>query len=477
MADTAHMPQSGAPGTVPDVHDAQQACRAVVDELAAVDGLLPSVYLERGGRLRCQAVEGYWQIRDGMAPGTGVIGEVFRTGCESVSDGTASLAPGHLPAADAVVAEVALPLCCGERVAGVLNVESQRVILPAELARIRDLTRWLETELTALGGLPPESAAQRLVRHAARIAAVADADAVERELLEAAVDVLAMDSAVLLRSNRADGVRAGPAIGPLAATLAGASQESLAAVAAFVHDGASAYTVGSGGGAPAGLLAVRGAGVGALAAVTVGEQRILLVAGSAKVPPTTDEMELLELLALHAAVALRTAASVHALRVEAATDPLTGLGHNRSFHQAFEAMGSGIGVAVLVADIDGFKAYNDARGHPAGDRLLRAAADALAGSLRRDDVLYRIGGDEFAALLRVDNADEALEVAQRVHAGFGAAELGIGVSVGVALREPGESEVSALARADRALYAVKRDGRDGVRLADAVPREATARRA
>lgn len=118
------MPRPGTPTTPPDVPDVQTSCRHAVDVLGAVPGLLPSVYLERGGRLRCRAVHGYWQIRDGMASGTGVVGEVFRTGTESVSDGATALDPGYLPAADAVVAEIALPLHCRDRVAGVLNVES-----------------------------------------------------------------------------------------------------------------------------------------------------------------------------------------------------------------------------------------------------------------------------------------------------------------------------------------------------------------
>jgi diguanylate cyclase (GGDEF)-like protein len=445
--------------------DIQETCRIAVAELAAVHGLLPSVYLERGGRLRCQAVQGYWQVRDGIAPGTGVIGEVFRTGRESVVDGGAALDTGYLPAAEAVVAEIALPLHCGDHVVGVLNVESQRVIDRAEIELIRETAELLDRRLTELGGLPPESAAQRLVRHVARIATLPESEAVELELLEAAVDVVTLDSAMLLRVDVDGNVRAGHAIGPLAPTLLEASAESLAAVAGFVTDGTSAYTVGTGGGAPAGLLAVRGAGVGALGAVKVGEHRILLIAGMAESPPSTDEMERLELLALHSAVVLRTVASVSALRAEAASDPLTGLGHHGAFHQALEELGPEARVAVLVADIDAFKTFNDRHGHPAGDVLLRSAALALGHALRRDDQLYRIGGDEFAALLHLADEAEALDIARRLHGTFTAGDLGVGVSVGVAVRDPGEGLAAALARADGALYAVKRAGRDGVRLA------------
>jgi len=460
---------------VEEAEDAARACAAVVDALAAVPGLLPSAYLERGGRLRCQAVRGYWQVRDGIPPGTGVIGECFRTGRPSIVTGDGPLSTHYLPAAEAVEAEVALPLRCDGRVVGVLNVEAQRAVTADEVALVEEAAELLGTRLCVLGGSPPESAPQRLVRHAAAIAGLHDEVAVEEALLHAAVDLMHLDSAMLLRVRGAGLVRPGPAIGPLAAELRDAGERVLGAVAGYVIDGTSAYTVEAGdGGATAGVQLLRAVGVGSLAAVPVDTERVILVAGRKPVPPATDEIELLELLALQAAVALRTVTSVQALRVQAASDPLTGLGHHRTFHQALASL-SPTSAAVVVADIDGFKAFNDAHGHLAGDRLLREAATTLSAALRRNDMLYRIGGDEFAALLRVSGPAEALDVGRRLHRAISSSGLGITVSVGIAMPEPGESDTDTLARADRALYAVKAEGRDGVRLAvaDAVPRPAT----
>lgn len=457
---------------IEEAQDARGACEAAVSALAAVPGLLPSAYLERGGRLRCQAVRGYWQVRDGIPPGTGVIGEVFRTGLESAVTGDAPLDPHYLAAAEAVEAEVALPLRCGERVVGVLNVEAQRPIVPREVALVREIADLLAVRLCALGAPLAESAPQRLVRHAAAIAGLHDERAVEEALLAAAVDLMLLDSAMLLRVRGPDLVRPGPAVGPLADELRDAGDRVLGAVARYVTDGTSAYSVAEGGGdATAGVQLLRAVGVGALAAVPVDAERILLVAGRTLVPPATDEIELLELLALQAAVALRTVSSVQALRVQAASDPLTGLGHHRTFHQALAALGATSAAAVVVADIDGFKSYNDAHGHLAGDRLLRETATALSAVLRRNDMLYRIGGDEFAALLQVSGPAEALHVGSRLRGAIAGSGLGVTISVGIALPQPGESDTDTLSRADRALYAVKATGRDGVRLAagDEVP--------
>src|SRR3954471_22157496 len=99
------------------------AARAVVDHLAATPGLMPSVYLERDGRLRCQAVRGYWQIRDGMPPTAGVIGRTFRTG-EPTTELDVAASPDYLEAAVEVAAEICVPICLDGAVVGALNVES-----------------------------------------------------------------------------------------------------------------------------------------------------------------------------------------------------------------------------------------------------------------------------------------------------------------------------------------------------------------
>jgi diguanylate cyclase (GGDEF)-like protein len=96
--------------------------------------------------------------------------------------------------------------------------------------------------------------------------------------------------------------------------------------------------------------------------------------------------------------------------------------------------------------------------------MLREVAGALCRALRPQDRLFRIGGDEFAALVDVRDAARAVEVGQRLNAAA-RREAGTTVSVGIAVPRPGESDTALLARADRALYAVKRAGGDAEQLA------------
>ncbi len=115
--------------------------------------------------------------------------------------------------------------------------------------------------------------------------------------------------------------------------------------------------------------------------------------------------------------------------------------------------------------MDDFKSINDTYGHQVGDQVLVDLARALVGALRQGDELYRIGGDEFVAVLEVSRPEEALGIAERL--AEAARRTGQTISVGVAVQSGGESAELTLRRADAALYHVKRSGRDGVRLAAA----------
>jgi diguanylate cyclase (GGDEF)-like protein len=104
---------------------------------------------------------------------------------------------------------------------------------------------------------------------------------------------------------------------------------------------------------------------------------------------------------------------------QARTDPLTGLANRRGWNEQLsrelaQAQRSGRPVSVALMDIDDFKAFNDSRGHQAGDRLLVAAAAAWQGQLREGDLLCRWGGDEFAALLPDCSEGAAHEIIARV---------------------------------------------------------------
>jgi diguanylate cyclase (GGDEF)-like protein len=173
---------------------------------------------------------------------------------------------------------------------------------------------------------------------------------------------------------------------------------------------------------------------------------------------------LLELLADEAAIALGRAALVSDLEAAARTDPLTGLPNLRAWEESLSrelaaAARDGRPVCVAVADIDGFKGYNDAHGHLAGDRLLRSAVACWQTSLRTADVLARLGGDEFGALLPSCQLDGAVALAERLRlATPGDRTCSVGVAQWDATEEPHE----LVARADAALYEAKNLGRDRV---------------
>jgi diguanylate cyclase (GGDEF)-like protein len=190
---------------------------------------------------------------------------------------------------------------------------------------------------------------------------------------------------------------------------------------------------------------------------------LLLLAADRPVAISGEEGEALELLALHAAGCLRTAGLVRSLRERAATDPLTGLGHHATFHEALAASHRRpAATAIVLCDLDSFKRLNDTYGHQHGDGVLRAVASALSHALRRGDRLFRIGGDEFAALVTVTDEAEAHDAGLRLRQAVEDAGLGVTISVGIAVPRDGEPDAALLARADRALYRVKASGRDGV---------------
>jgi diguanylate cyclase (GGDEF)-like protein len=128
---------------------------------------------------------------------------------------------------------------------------------------------------------------------------------------------------------------------------------------------------------------------------------------------------------------------------------------------------------VALLDLDHFKAYNDRHGHQAGDRLLKAAAAAWQGKLRKTDLLARYGGEEFAVLLPDCGLDSAMEIAERLRT----AQPEDTCSIGVAGWDGREAATRLVARADQALYAAKEGGRNRSRAAPAADAAAPAARA
>ncbi|WP_404297360.1 diguanylate cyclase domain-containing protein [Halomonas sp.] len=155
---------------------------------------------------------------------------------------------------------------------------------------------------------------------------------------------------------------------------------------------------------------------------------------------------------------------------QALRDPLTGVGNRSALHDDVLA-DHGRPLGLLLIDIDYFKQYNDALGHPEGDRLLRELVALIDRALGGDARLYRMGGDEFAALLPCDNRQVLEQACAAVVAAMrkaalphpdhpGGADVTLSVG-GVQFTADRDAFAGAYATADRALYRVKAQGRDG----------------
>ena len=232
--------------------------------------------------------------------------------------------------------------------------------------------------------------------------------------------------------------------GPFAVALGALEASELDQISAWVDSGTSSYTAGdSGGRGFEGHEVLRAAGANAvivLPLVSAGERHgLLLVADRANHRIHTEKAELVELLAGQAAGSLRMAAAVTELRERASRDPLTGLGHHATFYgevPAARAALPGRRVVVLLADVDGFKAINDSRGHAAGDEVLRAVAGVLRAVSPAHGRAYRIGGDEFAILFECSGEAEAWRVGWDLQA-QSRSRLGTTMSIGLAIAMAG----------------------------------------
>jgi two-component system, cell cycle response regulator len=157
-------------------------------------------------------------------------------------------------------------------------------------------------------------------------------------------------------------------------------------------------------------------------------------------------------------------------------DTLTGL-YNRAYllNQigvlAERSSALGIGLAVLMLDIDHFKQINDRYGHLAGDDVLRQVATVIRESTRTEDLVARFGGEEFLVVLPVSVPDLAADRAERIRANLAernivaeGAEVRVTASIGLAFAAPGRSrnEMALIMSADEALYQAKADGRNRV---------------
>ncbi|MGH8449540.1 putative bifunctional diguanylate cyclase/phosphodiesterase [Pseudomonas sp.] len=166
------------------------------------------------------------------------------------------------------------------------------------------------------------------------------------------------------------------------------------------------------------------------------------------------------------------------LEFQAVTDPLTGLLNRRGFHQAVEntllrSERNELSLVLLYLDLDGFKRVNDTLGHDAGDRVLRWVSEQMQACLRSYDILGRMGGDEFTALLELEFPEQAAKISEKliervsVCQQVDGLDVMLGVSIGIATYPDCGSDLNGLLRAaDIAMYEAKRAGRQQYRYYD-----------
>nr|WP_180202340.1 EAL domain-containing protein [Pseudomonas sp. SbOxS1]NYU01749.1 EAL domain-containing protein [Pseudomonas sp. SbOxS1] len=166
------------------------------------------------------------------------------------------------------------------------------------------------------------------------------------------------------------------------------------------------------------------------------------------------------------------------LEFQAVTDPLTGLLNRRGFYQTVENLllrgeRSDSAWVLLYLDLDGFKRVNDSLGHDAGDRVLRWVSEQLKACLRPFDILARMGGDEFTALLDLEFPEQAAKIAEKliervsICQQIDGLDIALGASIGIATFPDCGANLDGLMRAsDIAMYEAKRAGRQQYRFYD-----------
>lgn len=190
---------------------------------------------------------------------------------------------------------------------------------------------------------------------------------------------------------------------------------------------------------------------------------------------TRETVEVLEMLATHAATAIESARLHAVIEERGQVDALTRLLNRRRLDEDLDSeckrcLRYGRPLAFVMLDVDHFKAFNDSHGHPQADKALQELAEVITGCMRTTDTAYRYGGEEFCIILRETTAEDGMHFAERVrqrieHRFESGAAAGITASLGVAEFAPDSPTPRALVEAaDAAMYESKHGGRNRVRL-------------
>lgn len=185
--------------------------------------------------------------------------------------------------------------------------------------------------------------------------------------------------------------------------------------------------------------------------------------------PSQERIAAIEQIAETCIPAIENARRYREARQLAETDALTGFFNQRYFHEtlrreALRAGRYGRRLALVIIDLDDFKAVNDRIGHLAGDAVLAQIAERLRNEIRSVDIGCRVGGDEFAVIMPESTSEDASQLFERMHEAVSTMTAPGGqrvrVSAGIAELRHGETAAGLFERADKALYRAKDDGKD-----------------
>jgi diguanylate cyclase (GGDEF)-like protein len=190
-----------------------------------------------------------------------------------------------------------------------------------------------------------------------------------------------------------------------------------------------------------------------------------------ELPFRRDELHTLENLLCALVYPLRNALTYRRAVQMALRDPLTGAQNRAALEQSLArevelARRQGTALSLLVFDIDHFKGFNDAYGHSFGDDVLKAVTATADATIRRSDLLFRFGGEEFVVLASHTDAAGALQLAERIRRNIenlrtvGGRSVQVTVSVGCSTLGAKEQAQPFFDRADQALYRAKQNGRN-----------------
>ncbi len=190
--------------------------------------------------------------------------------------------------------------------------------------------------------------------------------------------------------------------------------------------------------------------------------------------PSPDRLAAVEQIAETCIPAIENARRYREARQLAETDALTGFFNQRYFHEtlrreSLRAQRYDRRLALLIIDLDDFKAVNDRIGHLAGDAVLAQLAERLRNEIRSVDIGCRVGGDEFAVIMPESTSDDASQLFQRMHESIANVSVPGGqkvrISAGIGELRHGETAAGLFERADSALYRAKDLGKDRVSVA------------